>query len=502
MPSDADSKKLADALAQYSNDPYGFVMFAFAWGKGDLEGKAPEPWQIELLEDIRDGLKTVDEVIQLATASGHGVGKSALVAWLILWAISTCPDTRGVVTANTQTQLQTKTWPELGKWYTRFIAKSMFRFTATAIHIEHPDTERQKAWRIDAIPWSEHNTEAFAGLHNEGKRILVVFDEASAVADKIWEVTEGALTDSNTQIIWAVFGNPTRNSGRFRECFHAHRRFWRGRRVDSREVSFTNKVKIQGWVDFYGEDSDFVRVRVRGVEPNQSAMQFIAADIVEAARGRQLRPEQYQFAPVIITLDPSWTGEDEWVVGKRQGLSFSVVRFGQKNDDDSKMAGMLAQIVEDEKADAVFIDAGYGTGIFSAGKALGYLDWTLVWFGGASSDPGCLNKRTEMWAATKKWLQEGGAIPNDEILCSDLKAPEAYVVQSGKQTGKLKLESKDEMKDRGCESPNRADALGLSFAFPVKKKEFQHKQQFVKKEYDVLDMHIPQAVKKYDPLRY
>ena len=122
-----DMLQLTSFLAELTHDPLGFVYAAFPWGKGELEGKTgPEEWQKELLADVRDGLKTPNQVIREAVASGHGIGKSTIVAWLILWSISTFEDTRGVVTANTATQLETKTWPEVQKWYNRFIAKDLF----------------------------------------------------------------------------------------------------------------------------------------------------------------------------------------------------------------------------------------------------------------------------------------------------------------------------------------------------------------------------------------
>src|SRR5262249_8939780 len=227
--------------------------------------------------------------IQEATASGHGVGKSALVSWLTLWAISTFPHTRGVVTANTETQLKTKTWSELGKWYGMFIAKSLFELTATAIFYKCGTAEEEKTWRIDQVPWSERNTEAFAGLHNQGRRILVVFDEASAIPDVIWETTEGALTDANTEIVWCVFGNPTRSTGRFRECFPGgrHSAAWQTTQVDSRQISFTNKAQFAEWIEAYGEDSDFVRIRIKGVFPRTGEQEFISAAVVEQAANRQ-----------------------------------------------------------------------------------------------------------------------------------------------------------------------------------------------------------------------
>ena len=114
-------------------------------------------------------------------------------------------------------------------------------------------------------------------MHNQGKRIIALFDEASSIPDVIWETTEGALTDKDTEIIWGVFGNPTRNTGRFRECF-AGGRFqhrWQPRQVDSRTARLTNKEEIAEWINDYGEDSDFVRVRVKGIFPRAGSMQFV-----------------------------------------------------------------------------------------------------------------------------------------------------------------------------------------------------------------------------------
>jgi hypothetical protein len=282
---------LIEELATFSSDPLGFVLFSFPWGEEATELESflgPFDWQIKVLEDLGAGLITTAEAIQIARTSGHGIGKSALIAWIILWAISTFEDTKGVVTANTENQLKTKTWAEVSKWHRMFIGREYFKMTATALFANDPLHERE--WRIDMVPWSERNTEAFAGLHNQGKRILVLMDEASAIPDLIWEVTEGALTDQNTQIIWVVFGNPTKNKGRFRECFaggkFAHR--WKSETIDSRSVPITNKEQIQKWIDDYGEDSDFVRIRVRGVFPRIDAQSFISYELANSAVEREI----------------------------------------------------------------------------------------------------------------------------------------------------------------------------------------------------------------------
>lgn len=453
-----DVLQLISSLAEYSKDPVGFVYFAFAWGEGELaQYGGPDEWQVETLEMIRDGLITIDEAVQIAISSGHGVGKSAFLAWLILWALSTREDTKGVVTANTEAQLRTKTWAELAKWYRLFIARDLFEFTATAIFSKEKD--HSKTWRIDMIPWSEKNSEAFAGLHNKGNRILVVYDEASAIPNSIWEVTEGALTDSDTEIIWCAFGNPTRNSGRFYDCFHTLRHRWKNKQIDSRTAKMTNKKQLNDWVDDYGEDSDFVKVRVRGLFPSASDSQFISTELVTRAQQVTLRDDQVSFAPVILGVDPAWTGADEFVIYLRQGLMSKMLGVWEKNDDDGRMAGIIANFEDQYKADAVHIDKGFGTGIYSFGKQMGRT-WHLIDFSGKPTKTEYENKRAEIWGEMKNWLKEGGAISSDSVLYNDLIAPEAFI----NRRGKLQLESKDDMKKRGIPSPNRADALALTFA--------------------------------------
>ncbi|TYZ24949.1 terminase [Selenomonas ruminis] len=452
--------ELVEYLASFTRDPVSWVWAAFPWGEGTLKNMQPQEWQLDILGEIRDGLKTPYEAIREAVASGHGIGKSACVCWIILWAMSTFEDTRGVVTANTDGQLRSKTWAELATWYDRFVAKDMFVYTATSLFSAQPGHERM--WRIDAIPWSERNTEAFAGLHNHGKRILVIFDEASAIIDKIWEVTDGAMTDNDTEKIWIAFGNPTRTSGRFFDCFHKSRNMWKTRQIDSRSVVISDKKEIAKWADAWGEDSDFFKVRVKGEFPSASESQFISSAIVEAAAARAVSPLAHNPAPVIIGVDPAWTGNDALEIVMRKGFYYKHLLTEPKNDDDARIAGIIARFEDEYHAAAVFIDQGYGTGIYSMGKVLGR-EWQLVSFAEKPIDSYYANKRAEMWGDMKKWLQKEGCIEDDQQMKDDLTGPEAYMNHSGK----LQLESKDDMKKRGLQSPNKADALALTFAYPV-----------------------------------
>lgn len=462
--SDAD----IDEVLRYQHDPLGFVESIFPWGEGQLKEHAgPRQWQKDALDEIGQHLRnpeTRHQPLLMARASGHGIGKSALVAFVTHWGLSTMPNTRVVVTANTGNQLDTKTWPEITKWFK--LAHNSDWFTPKATSIASADPDAEKNWRADAVPWSENNTEAFAGLHNKGSRIIMIMDEASAIADKVWEVGEGVLTDEDTEIIWLVFGNPTRNTGRFRECWRKFRKLWKTAQIDSRTVEGTNKVALAKMVETYGEDSDIVKIRVRGMFPSMSAKQFISSADVEAAKGRELGQDQYSWAPKILTCDPAWEGDDELVIGLRQGLMFRILGVIPKNDNDLQVAAILARHEDDHEADAVFIDAGYGTGIVSAGRVMGR-NWQLVWFGSASSKPGYKNKRAEMWGEMRDWLKEGGAIPPDDTLEQDLIGPETV----GTLDGTIQLESKKDMKARGLPSPGRGDALALSFAYPVAKRD-------------------------------
>jgi len=459
--------RLQDAVAATRHDPLRHAMLVYRWGEGELAGATgPRDWQRAILASIRDHLR--DPALrytpcQIAVASGHGIGKSALISMVLKWALDTCVRAKVVVTANTDTQLRTKTWPEVGKWQRLALSAKWFSVTATAVIANDRTVERD--WRADAIPWSETNTEAFAGLHNKGRRIVVIYDEASAIDDRIWEVTEGALTDEKTEIIWLAFGNPTRSNGRFRECFRKFRHRWYTAQIDSRTVEGTNKELFAQWAKDYGEDSDFFKIRVRGTFPSLSAKQFIDEADVDRAFGRHYDVEHYQWAPKIISCDPAWGGDDTLVIAMRQGLAFHVLRKLPKNDNDTEVGTLIANYEDTHRADAVFIDQGYGTGIVSFGRML-HRDWKLVNFGAKSADPACLNKRAEMWNAMRLWLKDGGAIPADQQLRDDLLGVELVP----RPDGLIQLEPKESMRRRGLPSPDCADALALTFAFPVQQR--------------------------------
>lgn len=474
MAADEDERIAALAI-KYRHDPLGWVRVAYDWGQGDLARHAgPRKWQAEAFAELRDHLSnpaTRHTPFRMGRASGHGIGKSGFIGMAVNWAMSTQRNTRIVVTANTDGQLRTKTWPEITKWSKLSLTSHWFVPLATSLHAKDPDGE--KSWRADASPWSEHNTEAFAGLHNEGKRIVLIFDEASNIADKVWEVAEGALTDENTEIIWLAFGNPTRNTGRFRECFGKYRNLWMTRKIDSRTVEGTNKPYLEQMVETYGEDSDIVKVRVRGEFPAQAVSQFIGTDRVEEAQKRQLQFRD-EGAPLIFGVDIARFGDDESVIRGRQGRDGRIIKpIKWRNMDTVYSAGRIAEAIDFHKPEAVFIDGGgVGAGVIDILKSRNYRV-TEVNFGGSAREPlKYANKSAEMWSLMKDWLPTG-TIDADEKLKDDLTGREYFFDKDGRTA----MEKKEDMKKRGLASPDDADALCLTFAEPVQRKDTRTSRQ-------------------------
>lgn len=461
---------IIQTLKDWASDPLLCVRELFRWGQDDLADYAgPREWQADILGVIGQHLQGPKRYspLRIAVSSGHGIGKSAGIGMIIQWAMSTCDDCRVVVTANTENQLRTKTWPEIGKWAR--LSRLSAAWHVPAMSLYSVEDGREKSWRADAIPWSENNTEAFAGLHNKGKRIVLIFDEAAAIADRVWEVAEGALTDEDTEIIWLVFGNPTRNTGRFRECFGRYRHLWHTRQIDSRTVEGTNRAYLDELVATYGEDSDIVKVRVRGQFPSQSAAQFISSEVVEEAQKRTL-PFKDHGAPLVLGVDIARFGDDSSVIRGRQGRDGKVIPPIKWSGMDTVFsAGKVAAAIDAYKPEAVFIDGGgVGGGVVDILKGQNYRVIEVNFGAGAKEGSKYKNKRAEMWGDMKDWLQTG-AIDADQTLRDDLIGPEyAFDLE-----GRIILEKKEDMKKRGLASPDDGDALALTFAQPVQRTDMR-----------------------------
>lgn len=469
---------------EIKDNPLNFVLYAFPWGKRGTPLEhfpGPRTWQKEELQNIATHIQENKNrvrqgkdptVYQFAMASGRGPGKSAFVAWLTLWFLSTQVGGSVISSANTEAQLKTKTWAEIGKWAVMAINSHWFEKQTMSLKPADWFKEAlEKQLKIDTgyysaqgLLWSQDSPDSFAGAHNQ-QGMMLIFDEASGIPAVIWSVSDGFFTEKTINRYWFAFSNPRRNTGAFFECFHKHRNYWRTRNLDARTVEGMDTKVLDDIVTKYGSDSDEARVEVKGEFPRQGDRQFISRGIVDDAVAREL--EEDPNAPLLMGVDPARFGNDSTVIRWRQGRNGKVIPpTKMRGADNMEVANECAMQINKYNPDAVFIDAGNGTGIIDRLREKGFKVHE-VWFGSRSSSDEWANKRTEIWAEMRDWLG-GACIDNDPELISDLTAPE-YKFQGN--SDRQMLESKEQLKSRGFASPDNADALACTFAIRVARRD-------------------------------
>ena len=365
----------------------------------------------------------------------------------------------------------------------------MFEYTADSIRAK----EAPETWRVDAVTCKEENSESFAGQHAASSSPFYIFDEASGISEKIFEVAEGGLTDGEPFMF--MFGNPTRASGTFYAAFNDRKKraSWYTRHVDSRDVAITNKRQIEAWRDEYGEDSDFFRVRVRGEFPNQASNQFIPSFSVEEAMKRA--PTDH---PTVATIgvDVARYGDDDSVIffrfGKNAKLPYRVFHGLSVVALAHEIKKAIAYCYElGFKQVYCFVDeTGVGAGVVDILLDAGYKEVYGINFSMAADDPDQFDrKRDEIWGRAREWLKKG-CLVEDEDLKHDLVAPEYEI----RPSGAIKLESKESMKKRGLSSPDIADAFCLTFSMLI--------AEYSPEDYQRTNQHVAQARMDYNPLDF
>ena len=461
--------------ADIRQDPFAFVMVAFPWGKAGtpLEHySGPRKWQRQVLKDLAQAIaanegKVDFDTLRMAIASGRGIGKSALVSWLVLWMLSTRIGATVIVSANSEAQLRSVTWAELTKWTAMLINAHWWEVSATRLMpakwltdiVERDMHKGVRYWSAEGKLWSEENPDSYAGVHN-ADGVMLIFDEASGIPDSIWAVSSGFFTENTPNRFWLAFSNPRRNTGYFFECFNAKRDFWRTRTIDARDVEGTDKAVYQQIIDEYGADSYQAHVEVYGIFPESGEDQFISPVLVDDAVKREVEPDMT--APVIVGVDPARFGSDSTVIVTRRGREILSIRR-YKGDDTMTVVGHVIETIEEYDPAMVVIDeGGVGGGIVDRLKEQRY-KVRGVNFGNRSKNPLMWgNKRAEMWGAMREWLKTAN-LPPDRALKADLTGP----IYKPDSKGSIFLESKKDMKARGLASPDAADALAVTFAFPV-----------------------------------
>jgi hypothetical protein len=319
-------------------------------------------------------------------------------------------------------------------------------------------------WGVEGRLWSEENPDAYAGVHNYDG-VLVIFDEASGIADPIWSVTGGFFTENTPNRFWLAFSNPRRNTGYFYECFNSKRDFWKTKIVDARTVEGTDKQVYERIIQEYGPDSSQAHVEVYGMFPNAGDDQFISSLIVDEAMKRPKYKDAS--APIVIGVDPARFGADATVIAVRQGRDILAITR-HKGDDTMETVGRIVEAIEQYSPAMVCIDeGGLGAGVVDRLKEQRY-KIKGVNFGNKAKHPQAFgNKRAEMWNDMRNWLKSA-SIPTDRQLRADLTGP----IKKPDSSGTIFLEGKKEMRARGLASPDAADALCVTFAFPVAHREY------------------------------
>lgn len=471
------SKLWSPALA---NDPEAFVNFAFPWGeKGTpLEHfRGPRKWQRGVLRDLKEhiaanGGKVDFDVFRLAVASGRGIGKSALVSWLILWMVTTRIGSTVIVSANSEAQLRSVTWAEITKWLAMLINSHWWEISATRVMpakwitelVERDLRKGTRYWSVEGRLWSAENPDSYAGVHNHDG-VMLIFDEASGIPDAIWDVSQGFFTENTPHRFWMAFSNPRRPSGYFFECFAAKRAFWKSKNINSLDVEGTDRAVYQQIIDEYGEDSPQAKIEVYGEFPSAGDDQFIPAHWVDEAFKRPRWKDET--APVVIGVDPARGGADSTVIAVRQGRDIIAIKR-YSGDDTMTVVGRVIEAIEDYRPALVCIDeGGLGYGILDRLKEQKY-KVRGVNFGWKAKNPVAWgNFRAEMWGAMRDWLKTA-SIKEDRQLKADLVGP----TKKPNSAGTIFLEGKKEMKARGLASPDAADAIAVTFAFPVAHREY------------------------------
>lgn len=492
--------------------PYEFVLAAYPWGEpGPLERyDGPDNWQaeflIELGEIIRsnafDGLHAVDPV-QMTRASGHGIGKGVMSAFLVNFLMATRINAIGTVTANSYPQLETKTWATIQKWTKLCFVAHWFEVTGDRMW--KPNFREQ--WFTAALSCAPENAQSFAGQHNAASTSFYIVDEGSEVPDEIYEKADGGLTDGEPMIF--VFGNPTQRLGKFYNInFGFEREHWSHKSIDSRTCKFTNKKLLARWEKMWGEDSERFRVQVKGLPPNASDLQFIASNLVSEAQRR--KPTVLRNDPVICGLDVSRGGADNCVFRFRRGLDAQSIPAIRISGSDARNSTVLENKALDLLRNGVpipeqtgeyvpfgitegyargerrlpiaqmFIDGtGVGGPVCDHIKTLGFeKQVTEIQFGWEAPNTDgveqCSNMRSWMWTLMRAFLEKG-SIDKSTDLESDLTRPR-YKFNNKNQ---IVLESKEAMKTRcgtieHSGSPDDGDALALTFARPVAPRKKLH----------------------------
>ena len=499
--SPAQEAEIMEQVLSFRADPVGFVFYAYPWGEpgtflADIKG--PRDWQLEELERIGAHVRKQEfalvnelplDMWRSAYASGRGPGKSGLFGMLAHWQMSTHVGSTTQVSANTETQLRAKTFPEFAVWFGSAVNRHWFTLESLAIrpapwlHAQVSKTKEEgglgfvpEKWFVRGQTWTEDNPSAYAGEHNP-RGLMLLFDEASGIHTDVWNTADGFFTETNPYRFWLGASQMRHRSGRFFELFTDKGNdekpgtgfFWRTRTLSTRGMPGVDQMLVQQQIRVHGEDSDFVRVEIDGLAPRTSDDQFIPWDAVRAAQNNNLYNDETQ--ALVLGVDPAPRGRTAWRF--RQGRNARdccgpLTKGVWEGKDNIQIAKAVTDLVNKFQPDWICVDFGMGTGVIDQLKRGPYAHRVReVKFGdtahdGKDSEWG--SHAAELWSRVRDWLP-GGQIEKDDgskHTLSDQLTNRGWRY-SGREEGKKILETKEDLQKRGVESPDDADALACTF---------------------------------------
>jgi hypothetical protein len=428
------------------------------WRKGGPAQFAVDVFGATPTDQQWEASRAIVERRRVSIRSGHGTGKSAFMAWCVLWFMSCYYPCKVPSTAPTSHQLEDILWAEIAKWHAAMRERvpqlaNEFEWTKERFYLKSNPNESFAVART-ARP---ERPEALQGFHSEN--ILFLIDEASGVAENVFQVAEGALSTEGAFVV--MVANPTREEGYFYDSHHKMRDRWAALHWDGEQSPMVSRQYVDDMRAKYGVDSPIYQVRVKGNFATATDG-VIPLSLCEAARVREVQP--IASAPVIWGLDVARFGDDSTALAKRKGnVQLEPTRewYGL---DTMQVAGMIAAEYRDarEKPWCINVDViGIGAGVVDRLEELGLPVRGINVAESASASIKYMRLRDELWFLGREWLEARDCrLADDDELIGELVTPK-YKIES---SGKIKVESKDDMKKRGVASPNRADAWLLTFA--------------------------------------
>lgn len=466
-----------NVIHEWRRDPVKFAV--------DVFGISPDPWQVDAMRVLGGEYNPARRLCMKACT---GPGKSATLAWMGWHRLFCFADEgeypKGAALSITADNLKDNLWAELSKWQQRSeLLKEYFTWTKEKIYAnEFPET-----WFLSARSFAKDaNAEAIgralSGLHSQYPFILL--DETGDMPAAVGRAAQQIFTGHPRDAAIIQAGNPTSTSGLLYESCTKAADQWDVITItaDPDDPKRTPRVSVehaQEMIRTYGRDNPWVMATILGLFPPTGFNALLGPDDVDAAIARHYRQEQIENAPIVLGCDVARQGDDSSAIARRHGRQAFPIKT-MRIPDTMVLAQQFIREMKETKADGILVDetGGYGAGVIDAMRQLGH-PVIGVQFGSRASDYRFYNKRSEMYFMMAEWVKNGGALPDDRELKEELCAT-TFVYQGDK----FRIVEKELIKEQIGRSPDKADALALTFAMPIAKRHPLAQYQQAVEDYD------------------